>query len=156
NNTTGSSPGEQATVPQIEAIIRRFSHLEVDSDFAMSVCRAIEQRRDATWSDELILLLSGLAVSHRDPQPGEYAISLPTHPDRANQSEDSPDGAASSMNCVRGAAARAIEAILFDQRGRLGILQAAVTSLLNDPHAAVRAAAIGLALPLYNIDRGVA
>lgn len=57
---------------------------------------------------------------------------------------------------MRGVVAGAIEAVLFDHPERLGMVQSAVDSLLNDPHAAVRAAAVGLALPLYNIDREVA
>src|SRR5262249_22786029 len=84
------------------------------------------------------------------------AVSRPRSPDRDGESGDRPDVAMSSINCVRGSAAGAIESALFDRRDRLGMLQPAVDSLLNDPHPAVKAAAVGLALPLYNIDRGVA
>ena len=148
--------GEQATVAQIEAVIRRFSVLEEDREFAMSVCRAIEQRHDTTWSDDTIDLLSRFATCHADPQPGQYAVSRPRNPDRDGDSGDRPDVAMSSINCVRGAAAGAIEAVLFNRQELLGMLQSAVDSLLIDAHAAVRAAAAGLALPLYNIDRTAA
>jgi hypothetical protein len=62
----------------------------------------------------------------------------------------------SSINCVRGAAAGAIEAVLFNRPEHFAVFQPAVVSLLNDPHTAVRAAALGLALPLLNINRTVA
>ena len=43
--------------------------------------------------------------------------------------------------------------MLFDHPERLGLLRSAIDSLLDDPHPAVRAAAVGLALPLFNIKR---
>ena len=54
---------------------------------------------------------------------------------------------------VRGAAAVAIGAVLFGRPGTLSLLRPAVELLLNDPHPAVRVAAVGLTLPLLNVDR---
>ncbi len=159
NSLIGTSEhpaGQRATIAQIEAIIRRFASLEGDREFAMSVCRAIRKRQDAAWSNGTILLLSRLATNHPDPQPGYYAVSRTRDSDRDGQGGDRPDVAMSSINCVRGAAAGAIEAVLFDHPRQFGMFQSAVYSLLDDPHAAVRAASVGLALPLYNIERGVA
>jgi hypothetical protein len=151
--TPNVPPEEQATVPQIEAIIQRFAPHEGDREFAMSVCRAIRERYDAAWGDDTLLLLSQLASGHADPQPGRYAISRANSPDRDSKGGDEPDVAMFSNDCVRGAAAGAIQAVLFDHPERLGLLRSAIDSLLDDPHPAVRAAAIGLALPLYNINR---
>ena len=83
--------GEQATVAQIEAIIRRFAFLEGDREFAMSVCRAIRERHDAEWGDDTLLLLSRLASGHPDPQPGRYAVSRARNPDRGSEGGDEPD-----------------------------------------------------------------
>ena len=95
-------------------------------------------------------------ASHPDPQPDYYAVSRPRNPDQDGDSGNRPDVPASSINCVRGTAAGAIKAVLFNSPERLDMLQSAIDSLLNDPHAAVRAAGVGLALPLYNIDHKVA
>ncbi len=153
--TPNSPSGELATVAQTEAVIRRFTFLEGDREFAMAVCRAIEQWHDAAWGDDTLRLLSGFATSHPNPEAGWYAFSRPEG-DNQNEDADLSGVPATSINCVRGSAAGAIEAVLFQHRGRLGLLQTAVDSLLNDPHPSVRAAAVGLALPLYNIDRAVA
>jgi hypothetical protein len=74
----------------------------------------------------------------------------------ADQSDDNqtvPDLFTSSINCVRGIAAKAIESVLFRQRDKLEFFRPAIDALVNDPHPAVRIAAIGIALPIWNIDR---
>ena len=101
-------------------------------------------------------MLARMAISHPDPTPGEYAVSRQRDSGQGGESGDQQDVALSSINCVRGVVARAIKAFLFEHPERLGDLKTAIDSLLNDPHAAVRAAAIGLALPLYNIERVIA
>jgi hypothetical protein len=75
---------------------------------------------------------------------------------RAGEEERDPDLRSTSINCVRGVAAEAIQSILFRRRDRLDFFRPAIGSLINDPHPAVRLAAIGLALPMWNIDRGEA
>ena len=146
---------EQATVVQVEAVIRRFAALEDDRDFAMAVCRAVRERSDGNWTDDTMLLLVRLATGHSDPQPGSTASrGARTRPGRGGRR---PAGCGPERDQLRaGSAAGAIEAVLFERPERLGILQPAVESLLDDPHAAVRVAAVGLTLPLLNIDRGVA
>src|SRR5690606_3619818 len=70
NPPTGTSDDparEEATIAQIEAIIRRFARLEEDRGFAMSVCRVIRKRHNAAWGDDTLHLLSRLATGHPDP-----------------------------------------------------------------------------------------
>ena len=55
-----------------------------------------------------------------------------------------------------GRAAEAIQSLLFEQPGRLEPFRAAISSLTSDPHPAVRVAAMGVAIPLLNIDRDAA
>ncbi|MDX2039414.1 MAG: hypothetical protein SFX72_22400 [Isosphaeraceae bacterium] len=156
NETSDDSTREEATIAQIESIIRRFAFLEETREFAMSVCRVIRERHDCDWRDDIVQLLSRLATDHADPLSGPDAVTRARNLDPEGESGVWSDVELTSINCVRGAAAGAIKALLFDQPNRLGMLQAAVDSLVDDPHAAVRAAAVGLALPIYNIDRAKA
>jgi hypothetical protein len=155
----GSAEGqswEQATVAEVEAVLRRFAGLEGDREFAMAVCQALTVRAEADWTDDAMLLLVKLASGHSDPLPGHYSIRRARRRDSNDAGADRPDVEMSAINCVRGAAAGAIKSLLFHNPERLRILRPAVDSLLGDPHAAVRVAAVGLAVPLLNVDRKAA
>jgi hypothetical protein len=141
-----------ASVQQIEALADHFEHLKDDVEFAMALCWIIIARSDELWSRRTYAWLATTATSHPHPREHEYAVySLRTRESSDSRSE--PDILATSINCVRGVAAETIQATLFARRESLQVFRSAIDSLTSDPHPAVRAAAIGLALPLFNIDR---
>jgi hypothetical protein len=143
NSSVEEDDREQADVTQVEAILRRFSGLESDREFASAACRIVGQHPELDWGDATMALICRLAIGHPDPLPGHFSIG----------GDDSPDVVQSAINCVRGSAAGAIEALLFDRPGRIESLRPAIEALLDDPHPAVRVAATGVTLPLLNLDR---
>lgn len=145
NSLSNSEPRPEADDPdlikQIEALIDRFEHLLFERDFAWAICWLVRRRHDAEWSQKTLSRIAQYAMSHEDPSP---AIEVGRTGFGINDV---------AINCVRGAAAGAISSLLFHDAQYLQLLRPAVESLVNDPHPAVRTAAIGLALPLFNINR---
>ena len=144
SNDKNANEWQPATVEEIEAVADHFSQLKKDDrEFATALCWAIMTRNTARWSTRTYEWLARTAMTHPHPREGEYAM----------YSGGEPDILGTSINCVRGVAAGAIQAILFARRDALEIFGPAVEALVQDPHPAVRVAAIGLTLPLFNIDR---
>jgi hypothetical protein len=146
SNDKNANEWQPATVEEIEAVAGHFNQLKDDGEFATALCWAIMTRNTERWSTKTYEWLARTAMTHPHPREGEYAM----------YSGGEPDILGTSINCVRGVAAEAIQAILFARRDAYAIFGPAVEALVQDPHPAVRVAAIGLALPLYNIDRAAA
>jgi hypothetical protein len=146
---------QPATVEEIEAMADHFNRVKEDRDFATALCWAIIGRSTERWSTRMCEWLARTAMTHPHPGEGEYAI----YRGRTSGQSDwpaEPDILGTSFNCVRGVAAEAIRAILFARRDEREMFRSAIAALTRDPHPAVRVAAIGLALPLLNIDRAAA
>ncbi|MEM6484393.1 MAG: hypothetical protein AAF662_05355 [Pseudomonadota bacterium] len=137
----------------IEPLIRRLVPLlDDDREIARSVCGLIQSRYKESWSDFVLDLLERLAQEHADPVPG-HAINIdPNDP----KQEHEPDHVMTAINCVRGSAIGAIEALRWeehvDDERYLRVLKGAIA----DPHAAVRVAGLDLLVPLLNQDRPAA
>ncbi|MGH9463035.1 MAG: hypothetical protein ACRD1X_17635 [Vicinamibacteria bacterium] len=142
-----------ATVSEIEAIADRFPGLDADRESATALCWAIMTRSTEGWSAKTHEWLARTAMTHPDPGHGQYTVYSGL---KTGQSESAPDIITTSINCVRGVAAEAIRVILFARRDDYDTFRPAVDALIRDPHPAVRVAALGLALPLWNIDRAAA
>ena len=61
-----------------------------------------------------------------------------------------------TINCVRGVAARAIGSLLWAWSGHLEQVRPGIEALVQDPHPAVRMAALEAIEPVLNIDRDLA
>ncbi len=146
---------QAATVEEIEAVVDHFGELSEDREFATALCWAIVRRSTEPWSAQTYEWLVKIARTHPHPREGEYSVYSGGKPNRSN-SPGEPDVLSTAINCVRGAAAEAIQAILFVRRDAHATFGPAVEALTRDPHPSVRVAAIGLALPLFNIDRTTA
>ena len=146
---------QAATVEEIEAVADHFERLKHDREFATALCWTIIGRSDEVWSEQTHAWLTRTAMTHPDPREGEYSVYSGVKPDRSD-SPGEPDLLGTSINCVRGVASEAIQAILFSRHEAREAFRAAIEALTNDPHPAVRVAAIGLALPVFNIDRAAA
>ncbi len=142
---------QAATVEEIEAVVDHFRGLNDDEEFAKAFCWAIVGRSTEPWSVGTYEWLAGTAMRHPHPREGEYSVYASGKPDRSDW-PGQPDILGTSINCVRGVAAEAIQAILFARRDARETFAPAVEALTRDPHPSVRVAAIGLALPLFNID----
>jgi hypothetical protein len=146
---------QAATVEEIEAAVDHFGGLKDDEEFAKAFSWAIVGRSTEPWSAGTFEWLARTAISHPHPREGDYSVYTGGKPD-GSFSRGQPDILGTSINCVRGVLAEAIQAILFARRDARGIFDSAVKALARDPHPSVRVAAIGLALPLFNIDREAA
>lgn len=123
-----------------------------ESNVAISLCRAIANRSDENWSDDILKIVSSIAQNHSDPEKGKMNVW---------SSEDEEEKTinslfTNSMNCVRGCAAEAIAALLWEKKDRYEKLKNAVNAVVNDDHLAVNMAAIECICPITNIDKEMA
>jgi hypothetical protein len=140
-----------ATPEQVEAVLRRHPPSD-EREQAMRLCWMVRNRADAHWSGGILQHLTRYATGHADPKPGELSCGI------GGKDEDTSVEVLqhNALNCVRGAAANAIEAMLFEHCDWLDRLRPTIESLVKDPHPAVRAAAVAICIPVLNIDRNMA
>jgi len=105
----------------------------------------IQKRAKEAWSESTFGWLTTLAIAHPDPPADDGS-----HEDQLRHVSHV------SINSVRGVVAETIGLLLHTRVGDMGCLKSAIDSLLIDSHVAVRAAAIGLAVPFLNDERTVA
>lgn len=130
----------------IESVWHRFD-LFGDPQCAKDLCWEVSCRPGAGWSDGLLREVVRVATDHADPPPAA--------------TEDAGDAARTAtrdlcnqaMNCARGVAAGAVGSLLFDRPGRLPLLEPAIRSLVANADPVVRVAALGVALPMLNVNR---
>jgi hypothetical protein len=142
------SSWEPASIETIEAILEKYS-LGDDRSTADSFCRLIHERPGENWSDKAIDRLLAYAKSHPDLEPGKLNVRC----DRTGDEATVDDLVQNAINCVRGTAAIAIGALLWEHTDWLGRLKQGLEHLVIDPHPAVRVAALQACLPLLNIDK---
>lgn len=142
---------QPAGVETIEAVLAKF-HSGDDRDIAMSFCRLIEVRADQNWSDQVITRLVQYAMIHPDLPAGKLNL----HCDKSSGEASVEVLFQNTINCVRGVAAGAIGSLLWAENGRLEQLKPGIEALVQDPHPAVRMAAIEAIEPVLNIDRDLA
>ncbi|HNS20579.1 MAG TPA: hypothetical protein PKH24_08765 [Sedimentisphaerales bacterium] len=143
---------QPADVAAIEAIFDRHT-LGDNRSVAHDFCWLIKARADEKWSDKTIDRLLDYAMYHPDPREAELNIR------RANQKEEEctvDDLNTNAINCIRGVAGVAIGALLWEHPELLDKLKPAIVYMANDPHPAVRVAALEAGLPLLNLQRDLA
>lgn len=136
---------EPATAEEIERVLRHAGE-PLRPDHAKAFCRLIAGRNDAEWSDETVGHLVEIATHHVHPSPGEYVV-------HGGDDDGVHHLETNAINVARGVAARAVEQLLWSHPDWLDRLSHALDALVNDPHPAVRVAAIGACTPILNIDR---
>jgi hypothetical protein len=129
-----------AQTERIERLVEHFRTRLDDRSIAQAVCWLIQARPQEAWSARTIDLIEELTRSHMDPSPGVTPASSGAG-DSAR-----PDHVTSAINCVRGVACHTWAAL---HRARPDLLDRTVRileALVEDPHPAVRVAAIELCL----------
>lgn len=119
------------------------------TDAALSFCRTLRNRAGEDWNDEVLSIISNIAKMHSNPEEGKWNVW---------SSEDKEGKTVemlltNSINCVRGCAAEAIGALLWEDKRRYSKLKDTVKSIVNDQNLAVNVAAIECMIPIMNIDR---
>jgi hypothetical protein len=138
------NPGDwdPATPDQVMRLVESIGYSE-QTGIALAWCQTVRQWSEVEWPRAVLDALCRYATDH--PDPGERARPVP--------SEGGTDLEASRLNCVRGAATEAIEAILFDRPGLYDFFLPTIERVVADPSPIVRVAAVGACLPVINHDR---
>ena len=140
-----------ASVKTVEDVLTKFQTGD-DRETAISFCRLIREGAEEDWSDEVIERLISHAMMHADPEPAKLNVHCDKNADEASVHILYQN----TINCVRGVAAEAIGSLLWNHTDWLDRLKPGISSLVNDPHPAVRMASIDALLPVLNIDRDLA
>lgn len=141
-----------ATIETIEAILEKYP-LGDDRSIAHDFCWLMKERASESWSEKTVNRLISYAMDHSDPEPGKLNVH------RADQSSNEftvDDLVQNAINCIRGVAGLAIGALLWEHPDWLVKLRPGFEHLANDPHPAVRVAALQACLPLLNLDKDLA
>lgn len=120
-----------------------------DRETAMAFCRLVAERADENWSSRTIARLVHYACSHPDLEPGKLNLHCDKNSDEATVEILFHN----TFNCVRGVAAGAIGQLLSERKDRLEQVRPGIEALIQDPHPAVRMAAIEAIEPVLNIDK---
>lgn len=123
-----------------------------DINVATSFSRAIRNRADENWNDEVMDIVSSIAKNHANPEKGKMNVT--SSEDKEGKTVNMLHS--NSMNCVRGCAAGAVAALLWEDKERYGKLKKTVESVVYDKHLAVNMAAIECICPVMNFDKGAA
>lgn len=141
---------EPVRTEELEAIIAHIGECN-DAAYAMTVCRLVDSRPEARWSDDMVHRILSY-VDHADPAPGVFAVLTRIGPD----SESKQDVGQSALNCVRGCVAKALTRLLWVRPDASGRIVPAVERLLADPHPSVRYEALGASLATMEHDKELA
>ena len=139
-----------ASIDTVWAVWDKFRETKT-GDIAKSFCSLMEDRADEEWPASAIEKLVYIAINHPDPEPGKLNLT-------SGGDDFFTDGKSvellfqNSINCVRGAAARAMAKLIWEHPHWLDKLKPGIESLISDHHPAVRIASINILLTIYNIN----
>lgn len=148
------STWEPARIETVEAILDKFA-LGDDRSVANDFCWLIRDRAHEHWSQKAINQLIHYATCHPDPEPEKLNVYTSGQGNEAAKASVD-DLSTNVLNSVRGVAAMAIGALLWKHPDWLERLVPAIAHLVDDPHPAVRMAALEACLPVLNTDRDLA
>lgn len=151
NENLEADTRQLATVETIVKVLCR--HLKEDNrQIAMSFCRLLRARNDIEWPDEIINKLTYIAVNHPDPKIDSMNVHS-TNWDKSMDSLSVEELFDNSINCVRGVTVEAITTLLLKKSDFFIDKDEIIEKIINDPHPSVRIAAVGMLIPIINIDR---
>lgn len=122
------------------------------SDAATGFSRAIENRANEDWCEEVLVTISEIAKNHPNPELGK--MNVISSEDKESITVDSLF--TNSMNCSRGCAVRAVASLLWVNYSRYSLLKDAIKSAVIDEHLVVNMAAVECILPMCNFDKDTA
>ncbi len=130
------------------SVLRQFCE-NPSNEQTMSIARIIEQRAEEQWPDDILECLLNIARSHPDPSH-DCVPGYCRQEERKISCHDLLQGA---VNCARGYAVVAIEALLWAHPQWAEKFCGTVESMAEDSNPAVRYAAVSCAAVWYNIDK---
>lgn len=130
-----------------QAILRHPS--SYDSYRASSICKIIEKKRQSNWPQEIINVLFDIAINHHNPEDGKPNVTNAY--DKEMKSFNMLFS--NTINCIRGQAAEAIGALLWENSSYFYQFNETIERIINDDNRAVRLSSMFILLPVYNIER---
>lgn len=129
-------------------VIRTYQHNESNT-VAKAITLIIHAHADLDWPDDILSLLEFYAVSHPNPGPNTYSITIGDDFEHL-----SPDTLLNNaINCVRGNALRAIGRLVWIHHELGDRFKQTVATACHDCNDAVRFSVMFCAIPYSNIDR---
>ena len=129
-------------------VLRRFC-VNPSKKLAVSFARVIEQRAQEDWPQDILQQLVDIAQRHEDPLPDV----LPAYSTKIDVNQSCESLWLGSVNCARGRALHAINALLWSQPALKELFKDVSQSAVNDPNLSVQFAAMYCAVPWFNIDK---
>ena len=149
---------EQWNPVSIEIIEEFLKQIQLgnDDNVAIKFCWMLEKRAEECFSDITIDKLIDYALNHSDPEEGQLHIYSSFDKNKSSNNTAASTLVNNSLNCVRGVAAIAIGALLWEHKELFDKFKPAIETLVKDPHPVVNVAAIRTLLPIINIDKAYA
>jgi hypothetical protein len=140
----------QITTSEAAALVRRV-HALPGRPCGRSVSNLVQRWKGRNWPTEIIEAVAWYAVNDSDPDKEQWQqLAYNGKPYYGGEPYTA------GINSTRGEAAGAIQQLLFDAPERFPLLEKAVNSLAHDKSVAVRSCALGILLPLLNVDAAMA
>lgn len=143
---TASDNWVAATDAQVSAVVEHVGY-RGDGETGRRVCDLLRSRRAGHGTTWRVPLLGRYATEHPDPAPNER---------RVHRKDGKVEYGTEAMNCTRGVALWAITDELFHAPDLFAEYLPVIRAAVSDPAPAVRVAAAGACLPVWNHDRGLA
>lgn len=114
-------------------------------------CHLVEKLPELPWPDDLLDATAWYATEDPDPDRELWRTEAP-----GGQCYYGGDIYMAGINCVRGAAAGAVRALLFADARRIPRFLPTLWRMVRDPSIAVRSCVVTALFPVLNHDRGLA
>ncbi len=131
-------------LPIVQSLARRVDDTRVSAD----LCNLLHRYAEYPWSDAAVGFLAWVAQYHQHPRSGYFPVGS-LHDDI----EGFDHLESNALNVTRGSAGFTIRNLLFLHPQFFAKLQPAVEHLVQDPHPAVRVAAVAACLPAINFNK---
>lgn len=133
---------------KVEELLKEFPCNNI-SYRANSFCWIIEKKKDTNWSVDTINIIKDIAINHRDPELGKPNVT--NEKDKEIKSIEMLKS--NSLNCTRGAAARAISHLLYNKNELLEHFRETIIKMTNDENPVIKFASLTCLYTAYYIDK---
>lgn len=102
---------QSVSVERMSKLIRRFGN-DANQNVAIAVTRVIKNHANEVWPDDILKLISGIAINHPEPKAHKNTVTSNLDPEH-NLAHSLLDN---SINCARGCALNAISSLLWENK----------------------------------------
>lgn len=148
NGVAYSNKLSEIPVILIEEMFEVFGY-DLNSYRSSNICRIIEKHENTNWSNQTLEMLKDIAINHHNPSND--------HPNVTNKDDNEMKSfemlQTNAINCIRGNAAEAIGALLWNNKKLFHKFKDTIEILISDNNSAVQYAALFSLWPVYNFEK---